>query len=219
MNILNVIQLLEAASEVPGIQRTAAIYEMVALSILSVTLIIFILWIVGTWKVLTKANQPGWKVLIPIYNKWTLCEISGVNPYWSIIEIAFAIVYGIVIGIINFTNTVIADKIFYLLPIVSIYLNMLLGISISKSFSRSDGFGVLNIFFSPICHMIIGFSNDKYIGPRPMYDPFLGKKENDNAADNKILNQEEKTTNTFCTRCGSKIIENNKYCTKCGKEL
>jgi hypothetical protein len=33
--------------------------------------------IVGMWKVFTKAGQPGWGCLIPIYNAYLFCQIAG----------------------------------------------------------------------------------------------------------------------------------------------
>ena len=46
-----------------------------------------ILQIIGTWKILTKANKPGWGALIPFYNQYLLCKITGVNPWWIVIVI------------------------------------------------------------------------------------------------------------------------------------
>ena len=47
-------------------------------------LLIALLVIVATWKVFTKAGQPGWASIIPIYNLYIWCKIVG-RPGWWII--------------------------------------------------------------------------------------------------------------------------------------
>ena len=43
--------------------------------IMLISLIISILYIIGIWKVLKKANKPGWGAIIPVYNLYLLCKI------------------------------------------------------------------------------------------------------------------------------------------------
>ena len=45
--------------------------------LLIVPLAIAIFMVAATWKVFTKAGQPGWAVLIPIYNAYVLLKIAG----------------------------------------------------------------------------------------------------------------------------------------------
>ena len=54
--------------------------------------------IVSYWKVFEKAGQPGWGVLIPIYNILLLLKIAG-KPGWWILLYLIPLV-NIVIGII-----------------------------------------------------------------------------------------------------------------------
>ena len=49
-----------------------------------VGLLIALLLIVAMWKVFTKAGQPGWASIIPIYNLYIWCKIVG-RPGWWII--------------------------------------------------------------------------------------------------------------------------------------
>jgi len=48
-------------------------------------LLISLLLIVAMWKVFTKAGQPGWASIIPIYNLYIWCKIVGrprlVDPF------------------------------------------------------------------------------------------------------------------------------------------
>ena len=47
-------------------------------------LLIALLLIVAMWKVFTKAGQPGWASIIPIYNLYIWCKIVG-RPWWWIL--------------------------------------------------------------------------------------------------------------------------------------
>ena len=42
---------------------------------------VMLFMIAAIWKVFTKAGQPGWAILIPIYNLYVLCKIAG-RPGW-----------------------------------------------------------------------------------------------------------------------------------------
>ncbi|MFY7896491.1 MAG: DUF5684 domain-containing protein, partial [Phycisphaerales bacterium] len=42
---------------------------------------LIVLVIAGSWKVFAKAGQPGWAVLVPIFNTYTLLKIVG-RPWW-----------------------------------------------------------------------------------------------------------------------------------------
>ena len=51
------------------------------------------LMIASLWKVFTKAGQPGWASIIPIYNIIVILQIVG-KPWWWII--------GMIIPLVNF---------------------------------------------------------------------------------------------------------------------
>ena len=44
-----------------------------------------LLFAVCCWKVFTKAGQPGWAVLIPIYNAYILLKIAGRPGWWILL--------------------------------------------------------------------------------------------------------------------------------------
>ena len=103
-----------------------------------VGVLIALLLIVATWKVFTKAGQPGWASLIPIYNLYIWCKIVG-RPGWWIILL--------------------------LIPLVDIIIGIILCIDMAKSFGKGAGFGIglalLGIIFWPI----LGFGSAQYQGP------------------------------------------------------
>ena len=64
MSTTNLIGSLLAASSI----------VMIPIMIASIAMII------GMWKVFTKANQPGWAAIVPVYNLVILFKIAGLNP-------------------------------------------------------------------------------------------------------------------------------------------
>ena len=80
-----------------------------------ISLVIAVLIIVAMWKVFTKAGQPGWACLIPIYNLYVLCKIAG-RPGWWLLLI--------------------------LIPFVNVIVLIILCTDVSKSFGNGVGFGL-----------------------------------------------------------------------------
>ena len=101
-------------------------------------LLIALLLIVAMWKVFTKAGQPGWASIIPIYNLYVWCKIVG-RPWWWILLM--------------------------LIPFVNFIVAIILCIDTAKSFGKRAGFGIglalLGIIFWPI----LGFGSAQYQGP------------------------------------------------------
>jgi hypothetical protein len=97
-------------------------------AVLIVVYVAFVVFYLASfWRVYTKAGQPGWAAVIPIYNFIILMKIIG-RPWWWIL--------------------------LFLVPIVNIVVLFIVYIDLAKSFGRSTGFGVgltlLGIIFLPI---------------------------------------------------------------------
>jgi hypothetical protein len=103
-----------------------------------ISLAIAVLIIAAMWKVFTKAGQPGWASLIPIYNLYVLCKIAGRPGWWLLLM---------------------------LIPLVNFIIIIILCIDIAKSFGNGVGFGlglaILGFIFWPI----LGFGSAQYQGP------------------------------------------------------
>lgn len=103
-----------------------------------ITLALMLFYLVAMWKVYTKANQPGWACLIPIYNVFVLLQIVG-RPWWWLLLM--------------------------LVPLVNIIVAIMVTIDLAKSFGKGIGFGIglliLGIIFMPI----LAFGDAEYQGP------------------------------------------------------
>ncbi len=93
--------------------------------------------IVSYWKVFEKAGQPGWGVLIPIYNILLLLKIAGKPGWWILL---------------------------YLIPLVNIVIGIIVCIDIAKNFGKDAGFGIGLAFLGIIFYPILAFGSAQYQG-------------------------------------------------------
>ncbi len=108
-------------------------------AVIIVFLIFFLACVAGMYGVFQKAGQPGWKMLIPVYNLYIWVKIAG-KPMWWIV--------------------------FLLVPYINIFMIMLLFVELLKGFNRDTiGAQVLCILF-PFAYLpFIGFNKDTFTEP------------------------------------------------------
>jgi hypothetical protein len=97
-----------------------------------------ILMIVACWKIYTKAGQPGWAAIIPIYNLYIWCKIVGRPAWWIILMF---------------------------IPFVNFIIGIILCIDLAKSFGKGVGFGIGLLLLGIIFFPILGFGSAQYQGP------------------------------------------------------
>ena len=99
---------------------------------------IFVLMIASMWKVYTKADQPGWASIVPIYNMYVLLKIGGKPGWWLLLM---------------------------LIPLVNIIFAIWAINMVSKSFGKDEGFTVGLLLLGFVFWPILGLGDSKYIGP------------------------------------------------------
>jgi hypothetical protein len=99
---------------------------------------LLVLLVIANWKIYTKAGQPGWAILIPIYNILVLLEIVG-KPWWWLLLM--------------------------LVPVVNVVFLIWMLNLLSLSFGKDSGFTIGLILLGPIFMMILGFGSSSYVGP------------------------------------------------------
>lgn len=109
-----------------------------ALLIPLIFLAIIVIAIAGMWKTFTKAGQPGWAAIIPIYNVYILLKIAGRPAWWLIVIL--------------------------LIPIVNFLMLILVSIDVAKAFGKGAGFGVGLAILGFIFFPILGFGDAQYHG-------------------------------------------------------
>lgn len=129
------IDLFTLAQQNQGGDVVAGIVGVVMLLIWIALLVVIV---AGGWKVFSKAGQPGWAVLIPIFNAYILLKIVG-RPWWWLLLL--------------------------FIPLVGLVISIIVASDLAKSFGRGIGFAVGLIFLAFVFVPILGFGSSKYVGP------------------------------------------------------
>jgi hypothetical protein len=98
--------------------------------------------IASLWKVFTKAGQPGWAALIPIFNLVVMLQIAGKPVWWILL---------------------------YFIPLVNIFVAVSTLHNISKNFGHDVGFTLGLIFLNGIFIPILAWGDSEYRPPVPEY--------------------------------------------------
>jgi hypothetical protein len=101
---------------------------------------VIILVIASNWKVFSKAGQPGWAAIIPIYNVYVMCKVAGRPGWWLLL---------------------------FLIPLVNFIIAIILNVDVAKRFGKGVGFAIGMIFLSFIFWPILGFGSAQYQGGAP----------------------------------------------------
>lgn len=141
------------------------------LIILAIVIAILVIIVISNWKILTKANEEGWKALIPFYNKWTLCEVVGLSPYWVIELLVVQALYLFIDQVLE--GSFIVTSLSWLVSLNSLYFNVVYSLSLAKSFGKDKSFGILTIFFPEITLPMLAFGKSEYIGKNKEKDPVM----------------------------------------------
>lgn len=177
-----------------------AVFLILFLILFVIGLICLILKTIGVWKILVKGKEEGWKSLIPLYNKYTLCDIVGINHNWIFIIIGcFICLY---IPIIRIAAIV-----------AFAYFNIILNKSLANSFGKSISFAIGLIVLPPIFYYILGIGKSEYQGPTPVHDIVF----------NDWFKQDAKATskenNRICPHCHATIVGDSVFCSACGNKV
>lgn len=177
-----------AADTLTGAQLGAFAAIMIILSLICIAISVF--YIVALWKLFKKAGKNGWEAIIPIYSQYVLFEISGYPGWYAFLSF---------------------------IPYAGVAINLVFSIiafmSLAKKFGKSEGFGVLTAFFSPICIPILAFGSSTY-------NPALGEnKINNQQSNNQPNNDNNSDDSQFCFNCGKKLSKDANVCSECGTNL
>jgi len=102
-------------------------------------LIVSIVEIVAMWKVFVKAGQPGWAILIPIYNAIVFLKIAGKPAWWFLLM---------------------------LIPVVNIVIAIIATIAFAEKFGKEVGFAIGLLILGFIFYPVLAFGSAKYKGAK-----------------------------------------------------
>jgi hypothetical protein len=104
--------------------------------------IVLLLIVASFWKIFTKAGQPGWAAIVPIYNNYIMQEIVGREVWWLV---------------------------FLFIPGLQFVWTIVIGLDLAKSFGKETLWGVGLILLPFIFYPLLGFGDAQYQGPKKAF--------------------------------------------------
>lgn len=93
--------------------------------------------IAALWKVFSKAGEPGWAAIIPLYNAIVLLRIAGRPAWWLVL---------------------------LFIPLANLVIGGIALIDLARAYGKGAGFGIGLLFLAPIFYPILGFGSAEYAG-------------------------------------------------------
>ncbi len=104
-----------------------------------IILAVVVFMIAALWKVFTKAGEPGWACIVPIYNAIVYLKVSG-KPWWWLF--------------------------LFFIPFVNFIITLFVSLGLAKNFGKGGGFGVGLWLLGPIFLPILAFGDAKFVGTK-----------------------------------------------------
>lgn len=140
----------------------AFVVGAVGLILSAVLIVAYIITALGYCKMFKKAGEPGWKGLVPFYNKYILYKISWrTNMFfiWLVLDIAFA-----VLNRFREDNLILC-LIAIVVGILAIVIDAKSCGRVSKAYGRGLGTAVGLFFLPVIFSWILGLGSAQYTAP------------------------------------------------------
>lgn len=164
---------------------------LTAMSFGLIGLAAIVLLVIGQWKVFQKADEAGWKSLIPIYNEYVLACIATRDKRLRTATLACAITVaicsiGITGGAISIATpmptpstsaaieninvlggvTDIASTLMIIAAIVGYVIKAIVNYKLAQAFDQSRSFGILLSVAGPLAMLVLAFDSDiEYLDP------------------------------------------------------
>ncbi|RAL21295.1 signal peptidase I [Lujinxingia litoralis] len=104
-----------------------------------VSMLVSLVMIAAVWKIYTKAGEPGWASIVPVYNSIVLAKIAGKEPWWGLL---------------------------LYVPFINLVAMVILCIGLAHAFGKDTLWGLGLIFFGFIFFPLLGFGSATYQGER-----------------------------------------------------
>lgn len=119
----------QSASDYVTRQAATTVSTTTSLLILAFVLLV----IISIWRVYERAGEPGWAVLIPIYNMYVLTKVARVSGWWVVAMF---------------------------IPLVNIIALLVVSIGVASRFDRGAGFGIGLAFLPMIFYPILAWGDE-----------------------------------------------------------
>ncbi len=137
-NIPTILAQYQYEAYEPTAGEAAGIMALLGVLMLPI-IILVVIYIISMWKIFTKAGQPGWAAIVPVYNIIVQLNVQGRPAWWVIWWL---------IPFVNYVST-------WVMMIIT-------GIDLSKRFGKSGGFAAGIILLPFIFLPILAFGSSQY---------------------------------------------------------
>ncbi len=130
-----------------------------------ISIIVAIAVIIATYKMFQKANDKGWKAIIPFYNSYTEYKLAwNTDAFW--VTLASTTTAAILMVATKFMTPGLTTLIFALIALAALIITLVMTITkdmkLAAAFGHGKGFGLGLIFLELIFRMILSFGKSEY---------------------------------------------------------
>ncbi len=128
-------------------------------------LVLYIVYVIGCWKIFTKAGEPGWKSIIPLYNSYIVYRIAGRSKLF------------IAVVVLTIVNALLpkGDDVSILISLLALLISLALLViswlknkSLAEAFGHGTGFAIGLLLIPFVFNIILGFDSSEYTQPVEM---------------------------------------------------
>lgn len=150
-------------SLIPDLLELIKTQTMAGFLIFIIRVVLIIATTVGLWCIFEKADEAGWKSLIPFYNVYILYKLAWSSKHAIIVTILL-----VILDALNTVSVYIPNvKYIYLVVGVALLVYAIIGnYKLSRAFSYSGAFTVGLVLLNPIFILILGKGNAYYSCPQ-----------------------------------------------------
>ena len=98
-------------------------------------LAVYVVTVIGLWKMYVKAGRPGWAAIIPIYNMVVLLEIAGKPAWWVLL---------------------------FFIPVVNFVVAVIAYMALARKFGNGAGYAFGLLLLPPVFLPMLGFGDSRY---------------------------------------------------------
>jgi hypothetical protein len=132
-----------------------------------VLLIVWIITVISQWRIYTKAGQPGWASIIPIYSTLVMLDIIRKPRIWLLYIVGIAVVQAVINTMYTTSDgttdyPVLVAIVMIVLSITLTVLSVRITHGLSLAFGKNGWFTVGLIFLPIVFFPILGFGSAQY---------------------------------------------------------
>jgi len=129
--------------------------------------IFVVILVVTNWRIYTKAGQPGWASIVPIYNLFVMMDIIRKPRSWAVIVLVLGVAGSILTAMQPAAGSeqepnLVISVIQFAVSLVSIYFSVRIVRELARVFGHGVGFTLGLLFLPFIFSPILAFGGSHY---------------------------------------------------------